>query len=138
MGMEGTLTRRVDFKTPPCEAPGDEHQRATFIIVSRIAKNTRGGSGFVKKSAKLSALATKGTRDVGSAVVSPRSWKSERKYTASFVASDAAMISASHEESATEEYVTQSGVAGSPVGVRIPVYGYVAARKTKPHRAMVR
>eukprot|EP00965_Chrysotila_dentata_P085780 2830896-Pleurochrysis_carterae.AAC.1 len=41
-------------------------------------------------------------RDVGSAVVSPRSWKSERKYTASFVASDAAMICASHEESATE------------------------------------
>eukprot|EP00965_Chrysotila_dentata_P092330 3047412-Pleurochrysis_carterae.AAC.1 len=39
---------------------------------------------------------------VGSAGDSPRSAKSDRKYTASLVASDAAMISASQEDSATE------------------------------------
>eukprot|EP00965_Chrysotila_dentata_P166455 5495717-Pleurochrysis_carterae.AAC.1 len=31
------------------------------MIVSRIVKNSRGGSGVVKKSARLSALFTKGT-----------------------------------------------------------------------------
>eukprot|EP00965_Chrysotila_dentata_P141862 4688955-Pleurochrysis_carterae.AAC.1 len=60
------------FNTPPCEAPGDEHQRATFMVVSRIAKNTRGGSGIVKKSAMLHALATNGTE---------MSWVSTRSRT---------------------------------------------------------
>eukprot|EP00965_Chrysotila_dentata_P011560 378379-Pleurochrysis_carterae.AAC.1 len=37
------------------------HELATFIIASRSGKNTRGGRGFVKKSAMLSALLTNGT-----------------------------------------------------------------------------
>eukprot|EP00965_Chrysotila_dentata_P020474 678602-Pleurochrysis_carterae.AAC.1 len=41
-------------------------------------------------------------REVGSSVAKPRSVKSERRYTASFVASEAAIISASDDESATE------------------------------------
>eukprot|EP00965_Chrysotila_dentata_P113790 3761385-Pleurochrysis_carterae.AAC.2 len=40
--------------------------------------------------------------DVGSGAGKPRSAKSERRYTASLVASEAAMISASHDDSATE------------------------------------
>eukprot|EP00965_Chrysotila_dentata_P124077 4100852-Pleurochrysis_carterae.AAC.1 len=39
---------------------------------------------------------------VGSAAVKPRSAKSERRYTTSLVASEAAIISALHDESATE------------------------------------
>eukprot|EP00965_Chrysotila_dentata_P089358 2950700-Pleurochrysis_carterae.AAC.1 len=41
-------------------------------------------------------------RVVGSAAGKPRSVKSDRRYTASLVASEAAIISASHEDSAKE------------------------------------
>eukprot|EP00965_Chrysotila_dentata_P029894 995126-Pleurochrysis_carterae.AAC.1 len=85
-------------------------------MTSRNEKNKRGVSGFVKKSARLSALRTKGTVSSSSSTFSrikkclrgvaslrsPSSCKRARKYTASFAASDAAMISASQDDSATD------------------------------------
>eukprot|EP00965_Chrysotila_dentata_P153279 5066063-Pleurochrysis_carterae.AAC.1 len=52
---------RLGFNTPPCSYPSIPLQRATFIMTSRSEKNKRGGSGFVKKSARLSSLRTNGT-----------------------------------------------------------------------------
>eukprot|EP00965_Chrysotila_dentata_P162450 5365081-Pleurochrysis_carterae.AAC.1 len=52
---------RLGFNTPPCSEPSSLSQRATFMITSRSGKNKRGGSGLVKKSAKLSSLRTNGT-----------------------------------------------------------------------------
>eukprot|EP00965_Chrysotila_dentata_P117082 3869411-Pleurochrysis_carterae.AAC.4 len=97
------------------------------MMTSRIAKNGRGVRGLLKKSAKLAMLDTKGTvmscastrsrtrkrrrsmadllsiwSDVGSAAGSPRSSNIVRKYTASFVASDASMISASQNDKASQ------------------------------------
>ena len=44
--------------TPPC---AKAHHSSTFIMRLRIAKNLGPSRAFVKKSAKLSAQATKGT-----------------------------------------------------------------------------
>eukprot|EP00965_Chrysotila_dentata_P110749 3659379-Pleurochrysis_carterae.AAC.2 len=116
-GLYGT--KRVCFQHSPVRGTG--RRASTRDIHNRVAhreKNNRGGSDFVKKSAKLSVLTTNRTamswvstrsrtkkwrREVGVSGGSPRSTsRSERKYTASFVASEAAMISASQEESATD------------------------------------
>eukprot|EP00965_Chrysotila_dentata_P124851 4127937-Pleurochrysis_carterae.AAC.1 len=47
------------FAIPP--RARNEHQRATFMIKSRMGKNRREGKGLVKKSARLSALRTNRT-----------------------------------------------------------------------------
>ena len=44
--------------TPPC---ANAHHTGTFMILSRISKNFLPSRALVKKSAKLSAEATKGT-----------------------------------------------------------------------------
>eukprot|EP00965_Chrysotila_dentata_P109264 3611169-Pleurochrysis_carterae.AAC.1 len=88
-------------------------------MTSRSGKNKRGASGFVKKSARFSVLRTNGTVSSSSSTFSrikkclrwsgvasstsvPNSLSRVRRYVASFAASEAAMISASQEESATE------------------------------------
>eukprot|EP00965_Chrysotila_dentata_P020420 676756-Pleurochrysis_carterae.AAC.1 len=50
-----------EVATPPCASMPSIYELATFMIMSRSGKHTRGGRGFVKKSAMLSALLRKGT-----------------------------------------------------------------------------
>eukprot|EP00965_Chrysotila_dentata_P058585 1943715-Pleurochrysis_carterae.AAC.1 len=50
----------IRLRYPP-RTSRSEHQRATFMIKSRIGKKSRGGRGLVKKSARLSALRRNGT-----------------------------------------------------------------------------
>eukprot|EP00965_Chrysotila_dentata_P004325 140860-Pleurochrysis_carterae.AAC.5 len=47
--------------TPPRAVNRQHHAPVLLMTTSRIGKNSRGGNGFVKKSARLSTLRTKGT-----------------------------------------------------------------------------